>query len=161
VVAERLERTPVAAPSGADAAAPPGAASAATPRTTTAVIDDVPLLDESIEGKWMSVVEAVNGQKRMLGAFLQESQLVGIAGRSLVLHMDALHRSVVDERDNRALVEGHVAERFGTPLTLQCTVAGANPRREAEDLTPLVDRAIAWFEGEMISRPRETERSDA
>ena len=149
VVAERYEKTPVAAPSGT------------APSATTAVLDEEPRLDESIEEQWMSVVEAVNGQKRMLGAFLQESRLVGIAGRSLVLHMDALHRSVVDERDNRALVERHVAERFGMSLTLQCMVAGANLRREAEDLTPLVERAIAWFEGEMISRPRETGRGDA
>ena len=130
--------------------------------TTTAVLEEEAKLDETIEQRWMMVVEAVNAQKRMLGAFLQESQLVGITGRALVLHMDALHRSVVDERDNRALVERHVAERFGTVLTLQCMVAGATPRPQAENLEPLVDRAIAWFEGEMISRPgRETERSDS
>jgi DNA polymerase-3 subunit gamma/tau len=129
--------------------------------TTTAVLDEEPKLDEAIEQRWMTVVEAVNGQKRMLGAFLQESRLVGITGRALVLHMDALHRSVVDERDNRALVERHVAERFGTALTLQCVVAGATPRPQAENLEPLVDRAIAWFEGEMISPPgRDMGRSD-
>src|SRR5262249_51624785 len=149
-----LERTPMAAPSGTATARPTA--------MSTAVLDDPPRLDETIEQRWMLVVEAINAQKRMLGAFLQESQLVGISGRTLVLHMDALHRSVVDERENKALVERHVAERFGEALALQCVIAGAVPRPQAEDLNPLVDRAIAWYEGEMISRPgRETGRSDA
>ena len=140
-------------------AAPSGTTSALT---STAVLDDAPKLDETIEQRWMLVVEAINAQKRMLGAFLQESRLVGVTGHTLVLHMDALHRSVVDERENKALVERHVAERFGEALALQCLIAGATPRPQAEDLNPLVDRAIAWFEGEMISRPGgETGRSDA
>jgi DNA polymerase-3 subunit gamma/tau len=160
-----LARTPVAAPSGTTPSlAASGATRAATGAvvTATAVLEDAPRLDETIEQRWMMVVEAINAQKRMLGAFLQESRLVGVSGRMLVLQMDALHRSVVDERENKALVERHVAERFGEALALQCVIAGATPRPQTEDLNPLVDRAIAWFEGEMISRPgREMGRSDA
>jgi hypothetical protein len=125
------------------------------------VLDEMPRLDSTIEQNWLAVVEAVNGQKRMLGAFLQESRLLGITGRTLALHMDALHRSVVDERENRALVERQIAERFGAALELQCVVGAGPAPPKAEDVKPLVDRAIAWFEGDVIQRTgRETGRGD-
>jgi len=119
-----------------------------------AVIDDEARLDDDIEVRWRTAVEAINAQKRMLGAFLQESRLVGVTSRALVLAMDHLHRSVVDERDNRALVERHVADAFGAALFLQCVVeVGGAARPSREDVKPLVDRAIAWFEGDVIQRP--------
>jgi DNA polymerase-3 subunit gamma/tau len=126
-----------------------------TPTMTTAVLDDdAPRLDADVEQRWLSVIEAVNAQKRMLGAFLQESRLLGVTSKALVLAMDALHRSVVDERDNRALVERNAEAAFGAPLKLQCvTEADAGARQRPSDVKPLVDRAIAWFEGDVIQGP--------
>lgn len=110
-------------------------------------------------------MEAVNARKRMLGAFLQESRFLGVRRNGLVLAMDDLHRSVVDERDNRALVEQQIAATFGRALPLLCVRLDPNdlPRPRMEnDVRPLVERAIAWFEGDPIQKPeREAPRSDA
>ena len=74
--------------------------------------------------------------------------------------MDALHRSVIDEPDNRALVEHAIARAFGAPLELRCSVeTQAAPRPRPADLKPLVDRAIAWFEGDVIQPSGEAGRS--
>ncbi|TMQ68872.1 MAG: hypothetical protein E6K80_13555 [Candidatus Eisenbacteria bacterium] len=134
----------------------------ATARATTAVIDDeAPRLDADVERRWQAAVEAINAQKRMLGAFLQESRIVGVTGSELVLAMDALHRSVVDERDNRGMVERVVAETFGTTLSLRCALDAVTPERpRPADLKPLVDRAIAWFEGDLIQPSGEAGRSE-
>jgi DNA polymerase-3 subunit gamma/tau len=123
--------------------------------TATAVLDDeTPRLDPDVERRWQSVIENVNAQKRMLGAFLQESRLVGVTSRGLVLAMDHLHQSVVDERDNRELVERHAAAAFGAAVRLRCVVeSAAAPRPRPDDVKPLVERAIAWFEGDVIQRP--------
>jgi DNA polymerase-3 subunit gamma/tau len=140
----------------------PGAASAfSTPASSTAtLVEDAPRLDAEIEGRWGRVIESINAQKRMLGAFLQESRIVGVTSQALVLAMDALHRSVVDERDNRALVERVLAETFGSPLVLQCALeTDATERPQAADLKPLVDRAIAWFEGDVIQPSGDAGRS--
>ena len=122
--------------------------------------DGAPRLDGDVERRWLSVVESVNAQKRMLGAFLQESRLVGVTPDTLVLAMDPLHRSVVDERDNRAMVERAVADVFGAPLALRCVMEDAAAPPRAVDLKPLVDRAIAWFEGDVIQPSGEAGRSD-
>jgi len=130
---------------------------------TTAVIDDdLPRLDSEIEEKWRTVVETINARKRMLGAFLQESRMVGVTSGALLLAMDALHRSVVDEHDNRGMVEQVMADTFKTPLKLSCvpeTTAAERPR--AADLKPLVDRAIAWFEGDLIQPSGDAGRSSS
>ncbi|HET9326227.1 MAG TPA: DNA polymerase III subunit gamma/tau [Candidatus Eisenbacteria bacterium] len=120
--------------------------------TATAVIDDdAPRLDSEIEESWRTVVETINAQKRMLGAFLQESRLVGVTSRALLLAMDSLHRSVVDEQENRAMVERVMTDTFQKTLALSCVIETAPAERpRAADLKPLVDRAIAWFEGDLI-----------
>jgi len=168
-------RSPQAPPAGPLAVAPgvaPGVApipvttvdaTAVTAATAaTAVVDaDAPRLDEDVERRWQSVIETVNAQKRMLGAFLQESRLVGVTGRELALAMDPLHRSVVDERENRGLVERVATEVFGAPLTLRCEAeSNAPPPRRAADFKPLVDRAIAWFQGDIIQSSGEAGRSE-
>ncbi len=154
-------RGPSGLPQGGAGAGPVASAEAPAAPAIAVADDEAPRLDAEIEGRWQRVVEAINAQKRMLGAFLQESQLVGATPEALVLGMDALHRSVIDERDNRALVERVVAESFGTPLALRCEVATqAPPRPRAADLKPLVDRAIAWFEGDVIQPSGEAGRSE-
>jgi DNA polymerase-3 subunit gamma/tau len=128
--------------------------------TTAIADDDEPKLDAEIEERWRTVVEAINGKKRMLGAFLQESRIVGVTSRALVLAMDALHRSVVDEHDNRFMVEQEMSRTFQTALSLRCVVETTAPARpQPADLKPLVDRAIAWFDGDVIQPSGDTGRS--
>ncbi len=154
-------RAPTSPPSDPAAALP-----TATPSTTAAAVleDEPPQLDAETTRRWEAAIEAVNAQKRMLGAFLQEGRFLGVTTRGLLLAMDDLHRSVVDERTNRALVEEQASAAFGRPLALQCLPldAGDWPREpRGADVRPLVERAIQWFEGDLIQQPgRGAARSD-
>jgi hypothetical protein len=152
--------SPQDTPPSSSRSAPSSLQNPASASSTATLVEDAPRLDAEIEGRWGRVIESINAQKRMLGAFLQESRIVGVTSQALVLAMDALHRSVVDERDNRALVERVLAETFGSPLVLQCALeTGATERPQAADLKPLVDRAIAWFEGDVIQPSGDAGRS--
>jgi hypothetical protein len=114
------------------------------------------------ESRWKLTITAVNGRKRMLGAFLEESRLVGVAGGALVLAMDDLHRAVVDAAEHRAIVREELANVFGQPLDLKCAplAAGHGPKRpSAADVQPNIDRAIAHFDGEVIDRGGRGDRS--
>jgi len=112
--------------------------------------------DVRLEDCWRDCVAGLNAKKRMLGAFLEESRFVGLAGDRLLLAMDDLHRAVVEEGENRALIAAEVRRAFGRGLDLRCVPPqGASPavRPPAlQDVRPLVDQAIAWFEGETIER---------
>jgi hypothetical protein len=92
----------------------------------------------------------------MLGAFLAETQLIGVAGGALVLAMDDLHRSVVDASEHRALVQEELSRAFGRALRLNCTPGAANtPERraaKADSLRPIIERAMEVFDGEVIER---------
>src|SRR5262245_19311793 len=97
----------------------------------------------------------------MLGAFLQACRFDGATETHVVLAMDDLHRAVVDEKENRAIIAGEVAQVFGRPLAVQCVAleGGAPPRPSATDVEPLIDHAIAWFEGEVVDpKPRPAAR---
>ena len=120
-----------------------------------------PTADGSLAACWEATIAAVNAKKRMLGAFLSACRLSGATATHLVLEMDDLHRAVVDEKENRAIIAAEVARTFGRPLTIQCiALAGGPPAPPtAEDVQPMIDRAIAWFEGEVI-QPREQARGD-
>ncbi len=131
--------------------------------TTSAPGEDAIELDALTESRWKLTLTAVNGRKRMLGAFLEESRLVGLAGGSLVLAMDDLHRAVVDVAEHRAIVCEELANAFGEPLQLRCAplAAGSAPRRTTlADVQPNIDRAIARFDGEMIDRSGRGDRSE-
>ena len=107
-------------------------------------------------------ITAVNGRKRMLGAFLEESRLMGVAGGTLVLAMDDLHRAVVDAAEHRAIVCEEMANVFGQPLQLKCAPLGAGPPprpKTAADVQPNIDRAIAYFDGEVLDRNGRGDRS--
>ena len=110
--------------------------------------------DEAIEERWRDALRGVNAIKRMLGAFLEESVFLGLAEETLVLAMDDLHRTVVEEKENRALLGAEVRRAFGRSLALRCVPPGGEtrPRPEVADVRPLVDQAIAWFEGDVIER---------
>ena len=91
----------------------------------------------------------------MLGAFLEESRFLGLAGGALVLAMDDLHRAVVEEAENRALLLAEIRTAFGRPIELRCAplaeagLAAPQPL----DFRPMIDQAIAWFQGDPIERP--------
>jgi hypothetical protein len=118
-------------------------------------------VDGTLTGSWEAVIAAVNGRKRMLGAFLQACRFDGATDTHVVLAMDDLHKAVVDEKENRAIIAGEVAQAFGRPLIVQCVPleGGAPARPSASDVEPLIDRAIAWFEGEVVDpKPRPADR---
>jgi DNA polymerase-3 subunit gamma/tau len=116
--------------------------------------------------RWAATVAAVNQRKRMLGAFLEESRFLGAADDALTLAMDDLHRAVVEEKDNRAILAEAARRAFGRPVVVRCVpldAAGIGPRRPAasEDVAPLIEKAIAFFEGDVLERPaRPGERTD-
>jgi len=136
----------------------------ATGSVTAVVEDDGPRLDAETLALWQQVIGAVNAQKRMLGAFLEESQFLGLLGDALIVGTDDLHRSVLDESENRARVTTAASSVFGRPMTVRYTRAqnGAPKPPVMEDVRPMIDRAIAWFEGDVIERPgRGSERTEA
>ena len=153
---------PVAGGAAPRNAAPAPAAAAAAPRVepapgipprsaATATLER----DERVEACWREAIAATNLKKRMLGAFLEESRLVGLGNGELVVAMDDLHRTVVEEKENRALVVEAIARAFNRPLGLKVAplaAAGLTPPAPV-DYRPLVDQAIAWFQGDPIERP--------
>jgi hypothetical protein len=79
--------------------------------------------------------------------------------------MDDLHRAVVDEKENRAIVAEELTRAFARALDLRCAPLDAAEQAErrptAESVKPMIDRAIAWFEGDIIERgSRAAERKD-
>jgi DNA polymerase III subunit gamma/tau len=111
---------------------------------------------------WEAAVAKVNERKRMLGAFLQACRLDGVTETQVVLAMDDLHRAVVDEKENRAIIALEVARAFGRPLVVRCVpIEGGRPALpSAQDIEPLIDRAIAWCEGEIVEpRPPQPGRA--
>jgi DNA polymerase III subunit gamma/tau len=149
--------TPPAAPQRPPDATPgasPGATLEGRLAATAGLAEPEARRDEAIEQCWREALKGVNGVKRMLGAFLEESQFLGVAGETLVLAMDDLHRTVVEEKENRALLDTEVRRAFGRSLALRCAPPGREaPRPPAvSDVRPLVDQAIAWFQGDVIER---------
>jgi DNA polymerase-3 subunit gamma/tau len=120
-----------------------------------AVADDA-TLDEGVVSAWKQTIARVNERKRMLGAFLEEIRLVGVAGDSLVLAMDDLHRSVIDSTEHRPIVHEELARAFGRPIEFRCTageaVTPAQRAAQTDSLKPMIDRAMEVFDGEVIDR---------
>jgi DNA polymerase-3 subunit gamma/tau len=139
----------------------PGATLASTPAAVAGVDEPDARRDEAIDQCWRDALGGVNGLKRMLGAFLEESQFVGLAGETLVLAMDDLHRTVVEEKENRALLDAEVLRAFGRSLALRCVPPGrvAKAAPAVADVRPLVDQAIAWFQGDVIERGARAEQA--
>ena len=114
-----------------------------------------PVIDVAEESQWKQTIGRVNARKRMLGAFLEESLYQGLAGDTLVLAMDDLHRAVVDVAEHHALVCEELGRVFGRPLGLRCVPLpdGAAPKRlSVDDVKPMIDRAIQMFDGEVMDR---------
>jgi DNA polymerase-3 subunit gamma/tau len=129
-----------------------------TPAATsapTAVAEDA-TLDEAVANAWRQTIARVNERKRMLGAFLEEIRLVGVAGGALVLAMDDLHRSVIDSSEHRPIVHEELARAFGRPIEFRCTagepVTPAQRAAQADRLKPIIERAMEVFDGEVIDR---------
>jgi DNA polymerase-3 subunit gamma/tau len=138
-------------------AAPVAAAPAATaaPATTAAAVEELPEaeLTPELEAQWREVLTGINGRKRMLGAFLEVCSFAGRRGAEVLVGMDDLRRVVVEENENRALIGEEIRRVFGEGCALRCVTGAAPARPTVEDVRPLVDRAIAWFDGEAIAPP--------
>jgi DNA polymerase-3 subunit gamma/tau len=154
---------PPRAPMRAAPAEPP-AASAPAPRAAapaTAPAGDV-TLDADAETRWKATIAAVNGRKRMLGAFLEESRFAGLSGGAVLLAMDDLHRAVVDAPEHRAIVREELLRTFGKALDLKCIALDADTRPrapQAADVKPMIDRAFEYFDAEVIERPGRGDRN--
>jgi hypothetical protein len=133
-------------------------------RIAAAAVAELDLVcDGEAEGCWRAAIAAVNGRKRMLGAFLEEARFIGVANEWLVLAMDHLHRTVVEEKDNHAILAEAVRAAFGRPLLVRCTAGDAPPAPRPPglaDVAPMVERAIEWFEGDVIDPRRGSERTN-
>jgi DNA polymerase-3 subunit gamma/tau len=164
--APRASAAPAVAPAPRGNGGPPPARAEAppamAPAARTAVADATdPVLEAADEAQWKQAIGLVNGRKRMLGAFLEESRFLGLAGDAVVLGMDDLHRAVVDVAEHRAMVCEELSRVFGRALDLRCVSLpeGAAPRRlTTDDVKPMIDRAIQLFDGEVVDRRDRGER---
>ncbi len=133
---------------------PESPAAAAAPRTQSGTaLAEAPVLDAEIESRWQQAIEAVIVRKRMLGEFLKECRLEGISGDHLVLAMDSLRRSVIDAAESKAEVGQELRRLFGRPLDIRCTELGPDAikrPRTSDEVKPLIDRAIEFFDGEVL-----------
>jgi len=149
-----LLRTGGSAPRPNPTATRPAAFTPAAMSATT-LAEDV-TLDEGVASAWKQTIARVNERKRMLGAFLEEIRLVGVAGGALVLAMDDLHRSVIDSSEHRPIVDEELARAFGRQIEFRCTagepVTPAQRAAQADSLKPMIDRAMEVFDGEVIDR---------
>ena len=141
-----------------------GVALAIASPASDAIAVTVAATDDESATRWLALIETVNEKKPLLGAFLHGSRFVGIQDECLVVAMDDLHRAVVDEKDNRALIALEVPRLFGRPLGIRCVAPGDGPIRRRpteEDVRPAIERAIQWFDGEVIDPSgRASERSN-
>lgn len=146
---------PAPAPAMATA---PAAATATLVEPAVVATADAPVLDDAAEQSWRAVLDGINARKRMLGAFLEESRFAGVLGDRAVIAMDALHRAVIEEKDNRAMLEEELARVFGRRMVLASVppsgagVAPAPVRRvpTAEDVRPMIEKTMAWFDAEAL-----------
>jgi hypothetical protein len=125
----------------------------------TAVLEAGELeLDDAIALQWTEVVAGVNRRKRMLGAFLEESRFLGRRRDGLVLAADDLHTTVIDEKENRAVVAEETRRVFGYEVALRfmpLSAAGPAPKRVTnDDVAPMVERVIEWFDAEPVTNGR-------
>ncbi len=158
------------APSAPRASAPPVASALAI---SAAVLDEpaAPIAtevppqplptDERAADLWREVMGRINQSKRMLGAFLEESQFRGISDDGLMIEADDLHATVIEERDNREIVHSMIREVFGAPIALRCVrpsqpIAQRAARTNA-DVQPMIEKAIQFFDGEAVDMTRKPE----
>ena len=119
-----------------------------------------------VSARWQAALQAINTRKRLLGAFLEESVFMGRAGDVVVVAMDDLHRAVVDEKDNRAIVAEELRRAFGEPLQIRCepsqAVGPLPPRPSPDDTHAMVMKTLEWFGGEAgTPKPPTGERTSA
>jgi hypothetical protein len=157
----RTISAPAAAPGSRSESAPAPASAAIAEALATATLEQAPENDTTHAAAWQATLEAVNAKKRMLGAFLVSCHFVGLSDGHAVLAMDDLHRAVVDEKENRSIIAAALAQCFGRPVGVRCVapVAGASAAPADADVKPMIDRAIAWFEGDVIE-PKRPERNE-
>jgi hypothetical protein len=141
---------PVARPASSSTTPAPVASGSAA----TAVAEHPVELDEATQRCWQETLVRINARKRMLGAFLEESRFLGCAEGKILMAMDDLHRAVVEEKENRALVAEELLRAFGRPLELRCLPADPSemPQKPAAgEVKEMVARTVAWFGGEAVA----------
>ena len=97
----------------------------------------------------------------MLGAFLEDSPLRGVDAAHVVVAMDDMKRSVATDPEMQQVVREALLAAFGRPLELRIVplAAGEQPRRATpQDVKPMIDRAIAFFDGEVMEPQRKKEQ---
>ncbi len=108
------------------------------------------------EANWLRAIEAVGKRKAMLGAFLEACRFVGLSDGRVSLAMDDLHRSVIGgDKENRAIAIEELTRAFGRAVELDCLPLdgeAAPLRPAADDVKPMIEEAIRWFEGDIIER---------
>ncbi len=157
------------APSKAPARATASRRAPASAATATALAELPTSIDPIVERSWRDVITGVNGRKRVLGAFLEESRFLGCSDSALVLATDDLHRAVIEDQENRALVGEEILRVFGRTIELHCApaeaaVASAAPptlEPKAADVQQMIDRAIEWFHGEDVAPEGRKENNSA
>jgi hypothetical protein len=136
----------------------------AGPEAPVATLEVEAECDEQAERCWRDALAGINARKRMLGAFLEESHFVGLSGSDLVVAMDHVHCMVVQEKENLALLTAETTRAFGRALGLRCVPLDASRVRRrpgVEDVAPMVERAIEFFQGEAIEpKSRRSERTE-
>ena len=158
-----IPATPPAASSQPLASSPAISAAVLDESTTPAIlVSPQPLpTDERAAELWREVMGRINQSKRMLGAFLEESQFRGISDDGLIIEADDLHANVIEERDNRAIIHSMIREVFGAPIALRC-VRPSQPNAQRAlptnaDVQPMIDKAIQFFDGEAVDMTRRPE----
>jgi DNA polymerase-3 subunit gamma/tau len=149
---------PLAAPPAARVATMAARAARPDPYGAVATLaepEEAPGLGPADEACWRVMLASVNGRKRVLGAILEESRFRGVTASTLVLGMDDMRRAIVEDQENRALLDEEVRAAFGRPLALRCAglADDERPKRPNDaDVRPMVARALEWFQGEAIER---------
>ncbi len=88
-----------------------------------------------------------------MGEILKACTLVGVAGEHVVIAMDSFQRSVVDSTECRAELAQELRRLFGRPMDMKCTELGPGAvkrPRTSDEVKPLIDRAIEFFDGEVL-----------
>jgi len=155
-IAARRPAPPAAPPR---TAAPVAVAAVAAVAEAVAVADAALALTPDTAERWRAAVQSIRERKRLLGAFLDECHCLGRSGGAIVVAMDDLHRAVVDEKENRAIVAEALQRAFGDGVALQCApLVAAGPQAlppTPEQTQAMVTKALDWFAGE--GRPAATD----
>jgi DNA polymerase-3 subunit gamma/tau len=102
-----------------EAVRPPATAPARAPGSGGGDFDPAPA--------WPAVVEAVRTKNRVLAHFVGDARLLGADAEGLVLEVEAGGRTMLEHRDNRAILLGALAAAYGRRLDYRVVIAPGAP----------------------------------